>query len=227
MDQNMLERLLARMEAKIDSSQKKMDDMKASQEEIEATIRRDQEELIKVITGASPETTEACPEVTPACLEKEEEQAPEKTEAVEEPQENLDGVMEEEREPTPKETEVVADRQEVHKAATEDRAGDLRLVVRHHRQRKKRAQVDGEPRQKFAAFRGRFTRRAVPAMRKWHVRRGPGKRCCRRGIGRRSKASRAGQRGMARNNVEQGAPEGWTDDEGRRTRPDCNSGIRS
>jgi hypothetical protein len=56
---------------------------------------------------------------------------------------------------------------------TEDRTGEQRLAVRRHRQRKKRAQVNGGPRQKFAAFRGRFTRRAVPALLKGHVRKGP------------------------------------------------------
>jgi hypothetical protein len=92
-----------------------------------------------------PETTEACPGVTPACLEK--------------------------KEPTPEETEAVAVTEEVPVRATdeetstgtEDRAGEVRLAVRRHRQRKKRAQIDGEPRQKFAAFHGRFTRRACDA----------------------------------------------------------------
>jgi hypothetical protein len=62
--------------------------------------------------------------------------------------------LEEEREPTPKETEVVADRQEVHKGAIEDRTGEQRLVLRHHRERKKRAQVNG------GSACGRITRRA-------------------------------------------------------------------
>jgi hypothetical protein len=117
----------------------------------------------------------------------------------------------------------VADRQEVPTRASEDRTGEQHLAIRHHRQRKKRDQVDGEPRQKFAAFRGRFTRRAVPAMRKGHVRRGPGNRCCRSNIGRRSKASCAGKRGTAQNDVEQGTPEGRTCERRSRTQPrrDC------
>jgi hypothetical protein len=156
------------------------------------------------------ETTEACPEVTHACLEEEEEQTPEETEAVEEPQEVLDGVMEVEEEPAPEEPKAVEEPQDVPIGAmdeeviraTENRTGEQHPAVRRHRQRKKRAQVDGEPRQKFAAFRRRFTRHAVPVMRKGHVRRGPGKRCCHSGIGRQSKASRAGKRGLAKNNVE-------------------------
>jgi hypothetical protein len=90
--------------------------------------------------------------------------------------------------------------------ATEDRAGDPRLAVRRHRERKKRAQVNGGPRQKFAAFRGRVTRRAVPALLKGYVRkgprrnrhsgvRGPGKKFC-RGLNGQSKAFWNGQRGM-------------------------------
>jgi hypothetical protein len=60
---------------------------------------------------------------------------------------------------------------------TEDRYGDQRLAIRRHRQQKKRAQGNGGPRQKFAAVRGWFTRRAIPAMRKGHAHRGPGKTC--------------------------------------------------
>jgi hypothetical protein len=107
------------------------------------------------------------------------------------------------KKPTPKETEAVAEPKEVPEGApdeetfgaTEDRTGEQRLAMRRHRQRKKRAQKNGRPQQKFAAFRGQFTLRAVPAMRKGHVRRGLGKRCCHSGIGRRSKASCAGKRG--------------------------------
>jgi hypothetical protein len=101
--------------------------------------------------------TEACPEVTLAYLE--------------------------EKEPAPDEPKVVAEQQEVPEGATDEegfgateyRTGEQCLAMRRHRQRKKRAQGNGGPRQKFAAARGRFTRRAVPAMRKGHVRRGPGK----------------------------------------------------
>jgi hypothetical protein len=190
---------------------------------LEATLRSGHEEMIKAITGASqesteaceektkalPETTEACPEVTPACLKEEKKPAAEETEAVAESREVPKGGTDKEM-----------------SAGTEDRTGEQRLVVRRHRQWKKRAQVNGGPRQKFSAACGRFTRRAVPAMHKGHVHRGPGKRCYRSGIGGRSKASRAGKRGLAKNNVERGTPGGRTCEKRRRTRPECNSGIR-
>jgi hypothetical protein len=210
-----------------------------------ARMDNNKEELINTITGDSqesteaceektkalPETMEACPEVTHACLEEEEEQTPEETEAVEEPQEILDGVMEEEREPTPKETEVVADWQEVHKGTIEDRAGELRLVLRRHSQRKKRAQEKGEPLQTFAAFRRRFTRCAVPALLKGHVRKGPKKnrRSGARGPGKTSRSRTEGRSLKQRQiqvNVARDTPEGWMDEKRRRTHPECNSGIR-
>jgi hypothetical protein len=89
--------------------------------------------------------------------------------------------LEEEKEPTPEETAAVEKSQEAPNGAadeetstgTEDRTGEQRLAVRRHRQRKKRAQVNGGPWQKFAAFRGRFTCCAVPALLKGHVRKGP------------------------------------------------------
>jgi hypothetical protein len=129
-------------------------------------------------TKALPETMEACPEVTPACLEEEKEQAPEETEAMEKSWEVPEGAADEEK-----------------FGATEDRAGELRLAMRRHRQRKKRAQENGGPRQKFAAFHRRFTRCAVPALLKGHVLkglrrnrrngvRGPGKTFCSRMEGR-------------------------------------------
>jgi hypothetical protein len=176
--------------------------------------------MIKAITGASresteacegktkalPETTKACPEVTPACLEEEKEQ-------------------------TPKETEVVAEQQEVPKGATEDRTGEQCLAVRHHRQRKKRAQVNGGPRQKFAAAHRRFTHHAIPAMLKGHVRKGP-RRNRRSGVRGPGKTFRSKMEGRSlkqrqiRGNVARETPEGWTDKKRRRTRPECNSGIR-
>jgi hypothetical protein len=211
-----MERLLAdnkEMKAQIGGLASRMD---ADKEEVMATIRKGQEELIQAITGASWESIEArdekvkaLPEKTEACLVERKKPAPEEAESVEEPQVVPIGATDEET-----------------VQGTEDQTGELRPAVRCRRQRKKRAQIDGEPRQKFAAFRGWFTRRAVPAMRKGHVRRGPGKRCSRSGIGRRSKASRAGKRGMARNNVEQGAPEGRTDEKKRRTLPECRSNTR-
>jgi seryl-tRNA synthetase len=144
---------------------------KADKEEMMATIRSGLKEMINAITSDSqesteaceekvkalPETTGACPEVTPDCLE-EEEQTPKETEAVEEPQHFPIGATDEEA-----------------IRANEDRTGEQRLAVRRHRQRKKRAQVNGGPRQKLAASRGRFTRRAVPALRKGQVHKGPGR----------------------------------------------------
>jgi hypothetical protein len=121
--------------------------------------------------------------------------------------------------------------------ATEDRAGEQRLAVRRHRQRKKRAQVNGGPRQKFAAL---FTRRAIPAMRKGHIRRGPGKRCHRNSVRRPGRTSgtrivkrdwqpavgyRSPLKPRTKVTVVQGAPEGRTDDKRRRTCSECNSGI--
>jgi hypothetical protein len=83
---------------------------KADKEEMKATIRSGQEEMIKVIMGASwesteaceekvkalPETTEACPEVTHACLVERKEPAPEETEVVAETEEVPEGAMGEE-----------------------------------------------------------------------------------------------------------------------------------
>jgi hypothetical protein len=108
--------------------------------------------------------------------------------------------LEEEKKPVPEETEAVAESREVPEGATyeetsggtEDQTGEQRLAVRRHRQQKKRAQVDDGPRQKFATARGRFTRLVVPAMRKGHVRRGPGKKC-HSSIRGQSKASRTGK----------------------------------
>jgi hypothetical protein len=109
---------------------------------------------------------------------------------------------------------------------TEDRAGELRLAVRRHRQWKKRAQENGGPWQKFAAFRGRFTCRTVSALLKGPRRnrrsgiRGPGKTFRSRMEGRSLK-----QR-QIKGNVARETPEGWTDKKRRRTRLECNSGIR-
>jgi hypothetical protein len=185
-----------------------MEFMKASQEmmaRMEAKLDSNHERIMAKM-DAWLGKTEACREVTHACLE-------------------------EEREPTPKETEVVAEWQEVPKGATEDRAGDLRPAVRRHRQRKKRAQENGGPRQKFAAFRGQFTRRAVPALLKGHVRKGPRKnrRSGVRGPGKTFRSridGRSLKQRKIKGNVARETPEGRKDEKRRRTRPECNSGIR-
>jgi hypothetical protein len=114
---------------------------------------------------------------------------------------------------------------------TEDRAGELRLAVRRHRQRKIWAQVNGEPRQKFAATCGRFTRRTVPALLKGHVRKGP-RRNHRSGVRGPGKTfrSRMGSRSLKqrqiKGNVARETPEGRTDEKRRWTCPECNSGNR-
>jgi hypothetical protein len=146
-------------------------------------------------------------------LEEEKEQAPEETEAMEKSWEVPEGAADEEK-----------------FGATEDRAGELRLAVRCHRQRKKRAQENGGPRQKFAAFHGRFTSHTVPALLKGHVRKGPrrnhcsgvrpGKTFCSRIDGRSLK-----QR-QTQDNVARETDKERTCEKKRQTRPECNSGIR-
>jgi hypothetical protein len=227
--------LATRMDADKEESMAKVErlladnrEIKADNAEMMATMRRGEEEMIKAITGASqesteacevkvkalPEKTEACPEVTHACLEEEKEPAPEESESVAEPEEVPERTTEQE-------TGQVA----------EDRTGELRLAIKRRRQRKKRAQIDGEPRQKFAAFRGWLTRRAVPATRKGHVRKGPGKRCRRNGVRGPGETSgtRMGGRSLKKRqtrDVVRETPEGRTYRKKRRTRPECNSGIR-
>jgi hypothetical protein len=195
------------------------------------------EEFINAITGASresaeacdgktkalPEATEACPEVTHAWLEEEKESTPKETDAVEEPQVVPEGAT---------------DKEEF--GATEDRTGEQHLAIRRHRQRKERAQENGGPWQKFAAFRRWFTCCAIPALLKGHVRKGP-RRSHRNGVRRPGRASgtrivkrdrhpavgyRSPLKRRTKVTVVQGAPEGRTDDKKRRTRPECNSGIQ-
>jgi hypothetical protein len=195
---------------------------------MEAMMDNNKEEMIKAITEASREstkaceentkalleTTEACPEVTQACLEEEKEQAPGETEAMEKYWEVPEGAADEEK-----------------FGATKDRAGELRLAVRRHRQRRKRAQENGGPRQKSAAFRRRFTRRAVPALLKGHVRKGP-RRNRRSGVREPGKAfrnridGRSLKQRQIKGNVARETPTERTCEKKRRTRPECNSGIR-
>jgi hypothetical protein len=147
--------------------------------------------------------------------------------------------MEEEKKRAAEETEAVAESREIPERATdeetsggtEDRTGEQCLAVRRHRQRKKRAQENGDPRQKFAAFRGRYTRRAVPALLKGHVRKGP-RRYRRSGVRGPGKTSRSRIDGRSlkqrqiKSYVARDTPEGRMDEKRRRTRPECNSGIR-
>jgi hypothetical protein len=97
----------------------------------------------------------ACEGTTKVFLEKK-GSAPEEPDSVAEPKEVPESAME----------------QETGQDA-EDQTGELRLAVRRHRQRRKRAEENSGPRQKFAAFRGRVTRRPIPALIKGHVRKGP------------------------------------------------------
>jgi hypothetical protein len=160
------------------------------------------------------EATEAYEERTEACLEEEKEPGPEEPEAMEKSWEFPEGAADEEK-----------------FRAAKDRAGELRLAVRRHRQQKKRAQEKGEPRQKFAAFRGRFTHHAVPALLKGHVHKGPRKnrRSGVRGPGKTFRTRIDGQSLKQRQthvNMACETPEGRTDEKGRQTHPECNSGIQ-
>jgi hypothetical protein len=145
----------------------------------------------------------------------------------------------EEKKSAPEETEAVAESREVPKGATdeeafgatEDRTGEQRLAVRRHRQRKKRAQGNGGPRQKFAATVGRPTRRFVPALHKGGLRKGPGKEC-RSGIRRPGRTFRSRIDGRSlkqrqiKGNVVRETPEGQAYNKGRLTCPECNNSIR-
>jgi hypothetical protein len=183
----MMEHLVTWLEAQIGSLTSRME---ADKEESRAEKKADKEERkadkeeLMVRMNSNQEKTEtainslqSCLGGTGACLQEEEELTPKETDSVEEPQVVPEGAAVEDK-----------------FGATEDRAGDPRLAVRRHRERKKRAQVNGGPRQKFAAFHGRVTRRAVPAVRKGHVRKEPGKKC-HSGLRGQTKASRNGKRG--------------------------------
>jgi hypothetical protein len=214
MEQNktdqILEVLLARMDADKAESMAKMERLLVNNRETKAYHERMMAKMDAWLgkTEACQEATEACEERTEACLEQEKKPAPEEPKAMEEPQDVPIGET---------------DKEAI--GATEDRTRQQRLAVRHHRQRKKRARVNGGARQKFAAACGRFTRRAAPVLCKGGLWKGPAKKCC-SGLKGQSKASRAGTRGLDKNNVERGTPEGRTCEKRRRTHPECNSGIR-
>jgi hypothetical protein len=163
----------------MDSNQEKMDANKASQEEILAEMNVIQRKMDAWLGGmkACRVAPEACEEKTGACLEKK-EPSPEATEAVEKFQEVPEGSTDEET-----------------IGATEGRSEDLRPAVRCRGQLKTRTSQDGGSRQGCAAVVGRPTCRSAPAMRKGHVRRGPGKKCRGSGIRERGKVSGNGKRG--------------------------------
>jgi hypothetical protein len=81
----------------------------------------------------------------------------------------------------PEETEAAVERQELFKekiyvdnmGSSEDRCEEQRLVVRRRRGAKKRTQDSVGSRQKMSAARKRVLRRAVPAVRKGNIRKGP------------------------------------------------------
>jgi hypothetical protein len=89
-------------------------------------------------------------------------------------------------------TEAAGERQELFKEGTNfenigssaARFGDQRLVVRRRRGAKKRAQDSVGSRQKSSVARKRVIRRAVSAVRKGHMRKGPGKNNVARGASR-------------------------------------------
>jgi hypothetical protein len=206
--------LLARMERKMDSNHAESEaERKASQEGMMAELKAIQHKWDAIEHERKAHHEEMRAEmdawhggVTHACLEK--------------------------KEPAPEETETVAEPEEVPERATEqetieaaeDRTGEQRLAVGCRGRLKTRTKSDGRLRQECAATVGRPTRRFVPALRKGGLRKGPGQRCCRSGIGGRSKASRAGERGMAKNNAVRETPEGRMCKKHRRAHPECDHG---
>jgi hypothetical protein len=112
----------------------------------------------------------------------------------------------------PEETQPTVECQELQKeeadvdavGSSEDRYRDRCLVVRRRRGAKERSQDSVGSRQKVSAARKRVIRRAIPAVRKGNIRKGPGKD------------------GSAR-----GAPKGRRLEKTHRISPECNIGIRN
>jgi chromosome segregation ATPase len=131
-----MEAQIGRLATKMDSNQERMnadkEESKADKEELMARMDSNQEK-----TETAINSLRSCLGGTGACLEEEEELTPKETDAVEEPQVVPEGAAVEDK-----------------FGATEDQTGELRLAMRRHRQRRKRAQENGGPRPKFAAFRG-------------------------------------------------------------------------
>jgi hypothetical protein len=88
--------------------------------------------------------------------------------------------------------------------SSEDRSGYRRLVLRHRRGAKKRIQDSVGSRQKSSAARKRVIRRAVSAVRKGNIRKGPG-----------------------RDRTARGAPKGRRLENIRRRSQECSAGIRN
>jgi hypothetical protein len=107
------------------------------------------------------------------------------------------------------ETEAAVERQDLFKeeinldniGSSEDRSGEQRLAVRRRRGAKKRTQDSVGSRQKLSAARKRVIRRAIPAVRKGNIHKGPGK-----------------------SNVARGAPRGKMLDKKQRNNSECEDG---
>jgi hypothetical protein len=95
-------------------------------------------------------------------------------------------------EANPEETEAAVERQEPFKeeinvdniVSSEDQCEDQRFVLRRRRGAKKRTQDSVGSRQKVSAARKRVIRRAIPAVRKGNIRKGPGKNNAAKGASR-------------------------------------------
>jgi hypothetical protein len=115
-------------------------------------------------------------------------------------------------EATPEETEAPVERQDLFKeqinvdniGSLEDRCKEQHLDVRRRRGAKKRSQDSVGSRQKVSAAHKRVIRRAIPAVRKGNIRKGPGKD------------------GSVRR-----APKGRRLQKTHRISPECNIGIRN
>jgi hypothetical protein len=95
-------------------------------------------------------------------------------------------------EATPESTEAAVERQELFKeeinldniGSSEDRCEEQRLAARRRRGAKKRTQYSVGSRQKVSAARKRVIRRAIPAVRKGNIRKGPDKNNAAKGASR-------------------------------------------
>jgi hypothetical protein len=190
-----------------------MEFLKASQYKIEAVMKATQHE-IDAHHEEMIAKMDAWRGVTPARLE-EEEPAPEEPKAVAETEEVPEGATDEEA-----------------IGVTEGQSRNLRLAVRCCGRLKTRTKCDGRVRQDCAATVGRPTCRFVPALCKGGLHRGPGKKCRLSGIKGLGKTSGSRMEGRSLKqrrpeyNVVRGTAKGKTCEERRRTRPECNSGIR-
>jgi hypothetical protein len=165
MDKEMEQRLIEMMERLF---AKQSEEMKASQErataEMEArAVARHERSLVRLdgLISYGKRTTTCQTETTSRSEEMEAT--------------NLDATLEAaesavERQKL-RENEINAD----NTVSSEDRYGEQRLVVRRRRGAKKRTQDSVGSRQKVSAARKRVIRRAIPAVRKGNIRKGPGK----------------------------------------------------